>query len=108
MTRWSAGLKPSELVAQVKEAVLEGNLIKAEDAINVLGEVDKEAQKVAIAILMRGLSSPEEPGDQSADILAQAFEVPGVNTTNGMVDLGDKQVRDVPVFNSYNMFFPEE
>jgi len=102
----SAGLKPSELVQQVREAVAEGNLIKAEDAINVLGEVDKQAQKIAVAVLMQSLSDPmgsegSEVGDKSADIMA------GVSS-NRMVQLANTKVRDVPVFNSYNVFFPED
>lgn len=103
----SAGLKPTELVQQVKDAVAEGNLIKAEDAINVLGEVDKHAQKVAIAILMKGLSpaggaySPEVGNGDLLDAMA------GVSS-NKMINIDEKQVRDVPVFNSYNVFFPEE
>ena len=98
----SAGLKPSELVQQVREAVSEGNLIKAEDAINVLGEVDKQAQKVAIAILLQSLSSENEPG--RGDLLDAAAGV----SSNRMVQLANTKVRDVPVFNNYNVFFPEE
>lgn len=84
----SAGLKPTELIQQVKDAVAEGNLIKAEDAINVLGDIDKSAQKVAIAILMTGLSNGKK-----ASTLAKEAE---------------KRVYDVPVFNTYNVFYPEE
>jgi hypothetical protein len=98
----SAGLKPSELVQQVKDAVAEGNLIKAEDAINVLGEVDKYAQKVAIAVLLQGLSVDSERG--RGDIL----DAKAKKSSNRMVELAGKQVRDVPVFNNYNVFFPEE
>lgn len=89
----SAGLKPSELVQQVKDAVAEGNLIKAEDAINVLGEVDKHAQKVAIAILMKGLSGPGTDNEQHEGDLDKIAAQP---------------VFDTPVFNTYNVFFPEE
>lgn len=41
------GMKPSELMQQVMDGIAEGNLLKAEDAIGVLGEVDKAMQKRA-------------------------------------------------------------
>ncbi len=104
----SSGLKPSELVQQVRDAVQEGNLIKAEDAINVLAEIDPRAQKIAIAILVQSFQEPNlfpgekrEGGDNSADIRAGS-------SSNRMVELAGKKVRDVPVFNNYNVFFPEE
>jgi len=99
----SAGLKPSELVEQVKEAVAEGNLLKAEDCINVLGEVDKYAQKVAIAVLLQGISDPMAGSAESRE---------GGSAMQGYGDkfttLAGQQVRDVPVFNSYNVFYPTE
>lgn len=81
----SAGLTPEDLIKQVKEAVAEGNLLKAEDAINVLGETDKHAQKIAIAIFMKGLSGSE-------DIEKVAEEKP----------------RQIPLTISYQAFYPQD
>jgi hypothetical protein len=51
------GMKPSDLMAQVREGIAEGNLLKAEDAIDVLGEVDPEAQKRAMALMFDSFNS---------------------------------------------------
>jgi hypothetical protein len=52
----SYGMKPSELMAMVRAAIGERNYAKAEDAIDVLGEVDPQAQKQALAMLMESFS----------------------------------------------------
>jgi hypothetical protein len=52
----SYGMKPSELMAQVREGIAEGNLLKAEDAIDVLGEIDPQAQKRAMALLLESFN----------------------------------------------------
>lgn len=88
----SSGLKSSELVQQVRDAVNEGNLLKAEDAINVLGERDKQAQKVAIAILLTALS----PQENRNEVQVKTAELAG------------KKVLDVPIFNNYRIFYPED
>jgi hypothetical protein len=75
------------LIKQVRDAVNEGNLAKAEDAINVLGEIDKEAQKVAIAVLMQGLSGNDP--DKEMDKVA------------------NRKVNDVPYMMTHKVFFPE-
>jgi len=77
-----------QLVAVVKQAVHEGNLAAAEDAINVLGEKDPQAQKVAIAIFMRSIT-PEGDNSELLDKLA--------NT----------EVKEVPYFMAHNVFFPK-
>jgi hypothetical protein len=82
----SHGLTPNELVQRVKDAVAEGNFPKAEDAINVLGDVDKQAQKVAIAIMMQSLS-----GDNETPVAKTASQ----------------QVHDTPQFMTHKIFFPE-
>ncbi len=81
------GLRPTELIKRVKDAVADGNLPKAEDAINVLGEVDPDAQRVAIAILMQSLNGDEE-------------EAPLAKTAS-------QEVRDVPYFMTHKVFFPD-
>jgi hypothetical protein len=81
------GMRPSELVEQVRVAVNEGNLAKAEDAINVLGEVDQEAQKTAIAILMQSLSG-HDPDDE-------------------MDKVANREVKDVPYTMTHKVFFPD-
>ena len=77
-----------QLVDIVKKAVHEGNLPAAEDAINVLGEKDPRAQKVAIAIFMRSIS-PE--GDNS-DLLD---------------NLANTEVKESPYFMTSSVFFPK-
>ena len=52
------GQKPGELMQQVRDGIAEGNLLKAEDAIDALAEVDPEAQKRAIALLIES-NNPE-------------------------------------------------
>lgn len=49
-------LKPGELMEQVRLAVAEGNLSKAEDAINVLGEVSPEVQKRALEFMIESFN----------------------------------------------------
>ena len=79
-------LKPSELVDIVRKAAVSGEFAKAEDAINVLGETDKQSQKVAIAILMESLTP--EPSEHTAKTAAQ-------------------KVEDIPQMMTYKVFFPE-
>ena len=51
------GLKPSDLVNNVREAIAEGNTAKAEDALNVLSNTsDAKSYVVAFQIFMNGLS----------------------------------------------------
>lgn len=63
----SYNLKPSELIELVRQATIEGNLSKAEDALNVLSQnQDDKAYKIAFSVYMDGLSiskkaSKEEP-----------------------------------------------
>jgi hypothetical protein len=77
-----------QLVDIVKKAVHEGNLSAAEDAINVLGEKDPTAQKVAIAIFMRSIT-PE--GDNS-DLLDK---------------LANTKVKETPYFMTSSVFVPK-
>ena len=52
------GLKPSELVTAVKEAVSENNYVKAEDALNVLADCDDEkAYQSAFTAYSNGLNT---------------------------------------------------
>jgi hypothetical protein len=60
-TSASYGLKPSELVNTVQDAMVEGNLAKAEDALNVLRAGDDElAYKSAFTYYMNGLKTTKE------------------------------------------------
>lgn len=86
VTSAAYGMRPTELIERVREAAADGNLVKAEDAINVLGTVDPAAQKVAIGILMQALSGE----DESPELTKQASEV-----------------TDVPYFMTHKVFFPE-
>ena len=55
------GLKPSELIENVKLAVLEGNLSKAEDALNVIKDSgDNEAYVIAFNEYISGLNSSKK------------------------------------------------
>ena len=85
-------MKPSELVDVVKESINEGNFLRAEEAINVLGEVDKTAQNIAIAYMMTHIY---EPGQK-----------PGEDMDN-MVRAASQPVRDTPQFMTHKIFFPE-
>ena len=81
-----------QLVDIVKKAVYEGNLAQAEDAINVLGEKDPYAQKTAIAIFLRGISSDEDCEKGNV----------------GMLDaLANREVKETPYFMTHNVFFPK-
>lgn len=82
-------MKPSELLNVVKESVAEGNYLRAEEAINVLGEVDANAQKIAIANMISILSC------DSKENMAEIQKI------------ASQQVKDVPQFMSYKIFFPE-
>jgi hypothetical protein len=86
------GMKPSELLDVVKESVNEGNFIRAEDAINVLGEIDRHAQKVAIAYMMTHIY---EPGAEPTDDMAE------------MQRVANQKVIDTPQFMTHKIFFPE-
>ena len=86
------GLKPSELVDIVKEAIAQGNYIKAEDAINVLGEIDPVAQRIAISHMITNIYEPgKEPGED--------FQ--------RMKEAASQPVQDVPQFMTHKVFFPE-
>lgn len=50
-------MKPAELLDEVKKALSENNLARAEDAINVLAESDAHNYKVALDIFMNYLSA---------------------------------------------------
>lgn len=51
------GLKPSDLVNNVRDAIAEGNTAKAEDALNVLSNTsDAKSYVIAFQIFMNGLS----------------------------------------------------
>lgn len=85
-------MKPSELLDVVKEAVSEGNFIRAEEAINALGEIDVNAQKVAIAHMMSNIYAP---GQSPAEEMAMQHAV------------AKQPVRDTPQFMTNKIFFPE-
>jgi hypothetical protein len=51
------GLKLSELVDNVRSAMVERNFAKAEDALNILKESDDKAYQSALVIYVNGLSS---------------------------------------------------
>lgn len=56
------GIKPSELVAIVRTAVAEGNLTKAEDALNVLANGnDDKAYSIAMNVFEAGLKPHQTP-----------------------------------------------
>lgn len=100
---YSAGLRPSELIQQVKDSVYNGNYSRAEDAINVLATMDPVAHKVAVSIMLEGLSGR---GTESFDKVASINKE---NSSSTIVRFSDgTEVRDTPVFNSYNIFFPTE
>ncbi len=55
------GIKPGELVAIVRSAVAEGNYVKAEDALNVLSELeDEKAYEAAVKAFSEGLKPVDE------------------------------------------------
>ena len=85
-------MKPSELLDVVKESCAAGNYIRAEDAINVLGEVDPHAQRVAIAHMMMNIY---EPGKEPAKEMAQ------------MQQVASQPIKDTPMFMNYKIYFPE-
>lgn len=82
-------MKPTELLDVVKQSVAEGNFIRAEDAINVLGEVDPHTQRIAIAHMMMNIG-----GNNSEDI-------------SEIKRIASEPVKDTPMFMSYKIFFPE-
>jgi hypothetical protein len=85
-------MKPTELLDVVKESIAEGNFIRAEEAINVLGEVDPHAQRVAIAHMM---SNIYEPGQNPEKEIAE------------MRRIANQPVIDTPQFMTHKIFFPE-
>lgn len=88
----SYDLKPSELLDVVKESVAEGNYIRAEDAINVLGEVDPHTQRIAIAHMMMNIGElGKEPGKEIHE----------------MQRIANTPVKNTPQFMSHKIFFPE-
>ena len=85
-------MKPTELLDVVKQSIAEGNYLRAEDAINVLGEVDPHAQRVAIAHMMMNIY---EPGKEPVKEIAE------------MQRVASTPVRDTPQFMTHKIFFPE-
>ena len=85
-------LKPTELLDVVVESVKEGNYIRAEEAINTLGEIDPHAQKVAIAHMMSNIYAPGQ--SPAEEIVA-------------LQKIAKQQVRDTPQFMTNKIFFPE-
>lgn len=85
-------MKPTELLDVVKESIAEGNYTRAEDAINVLGEVDPHAQRVAIAHMMMNIY---EPGAEPKKEIAE------------MQRVANQPVTDTPQFMTHKIFFPE-
>ncbi len=85
-------MKPTELLEVVKESIAEGNYLRAEDAINVLGEVDRHAQRVAIAHMMMNISESGKNPDSEISEMQRIAATP---------------VRDVPQFMTHKIFFPE-
>jgi hypothetical protein len=85
-------MKPTELLDVVKESIAEGNYLRAEDAINVLGEVDPHAQRVAIAHMMMNIYEPGK--DPKADMAE-------------MRRIASTPILDTPQFMTHKIFFPE-
>ncbi len=85
-------MKPTELLEVVKASVAEGNYLRAEDAINVLGEVDPHAQRIAIAHMMMNVY---EPGKKPEEDMAE------------MRRIASTPVVDTPQFMTHKIFFPE-
>lgn len=73
-------LKPSELMKQVRDGIAEGNMFKAEDAIDALADVDPDAQKRAIALLIE--SNNPETIEKVASEQRGCKMVVGSNTSN--------------------------
>ena len=85
-------MKPTELLDVVEKSVAEGNFVRAEEAINSLGEIDPHAQKVAIAHMMSNIYvSGQSP---SEEMVAQQ-------------KVAKQSVRDTPQFMTNKIFFPE-
>lgn len=63
------GLKPSDLIANVREAMVENNYAKAEDALNILAESgDPKAYQVAFSAYMSGLSMTKTASDSAPEV----------------------------------------
>lgn len=85
-------MKPSELLDVAKQSINEGNFIRAEDAINVLGEIDPHTQRIAIAYMMSNIyESGQEPEKEIAE----------------MQRIAAKPVVSTPQFMNHKIFFPE-
>jgi hypothetical protein len=83
-------MKPTELLDVVKQSVAEGNYLRAEEAINVLGEIDTSAQQVALAHFMSNIYEPGKEPSKQIKVAAS------------------KPVQDLPVtFMTHKIFFPE-
>jgi hypothetical protein len=83
-------MKPSELVKVVKESVAEGNYLRAEEAMNVLGEIDPSAQKIAMAHFMMMLSGSKDTEGYA-----------------NMEKVASTKIKDTPYMMNYKIFFPE-
>ena len=87
-------LKPTELLDIAKESINEGNFARAEEAINVLAEVDPVAQKVALAYMAMNIYEPgQNPKEDMAD----------------MKKIASQKIKDTaaPYFMTSKVFFPE-
>jgi hypothetical protein len=87
-------LKPTELLDIAKESINEGNFTRAEEAINVLAEIDPVAQKVALAYMAMNIY---EPGQNPKEDMAE------------MKKLASQKIKDTgtPYFMTSKVFFPE-
>jgi hypothetical protein len=87
-------MNANQLLDVVKEAVSEGNYTRAEEAINSLGQIDPQAQQVAIAHMMSNIYAPGQSPTEEA-ITVQA-------------SIAKKPARELPVqFMTNKIFFPE-
>lgn len=62
------GLKPNELVDNVRAAMAEGNYAKAEDALNILAETNVEAYKIAFTAYTNGLSMTKQASASEQEV----------------------------------------
>jgi hypothetical protein len=69
------GSKPSELIEVVRQAMTERNFVKAEDALNILSQMDAKAHETAMIAYLAGLSKtagPVQPETQCPRIVRNA------------------------------------
>lgn len=77
-------LKASDVFKQLEAALNEGNLVKAEDAITVLGQKDPAAQRVGIQMMMNSLSGNIEKTASVKEEDIEKFDRPGGFITNSI------------------------